>query len=332
MTNIETIENTEFFKLEKTTETEKDKSENNKFKTLFCDNTIKEMLNNKIENIDSNGIKTNFSALDSNTKGLTNKHLYVLAGRSGTGKTTLMINLINNIMKEINQNTNDVVLFISLEVPANEIAQKFVNLHFKNKVLDNYSKDELIDLKNKWFNEEHQNKTFLRYLKNLIILDNYNLYASELINLINEMKKENMNVRALFIDHLQIFKYSLQQLGKREEINKIMLELKNIAKYFNIPVVALSQLSRPSKSDSIEKDCFNVPKPKLTDLKESSSIEETADVVALLYTANVLSDDTEILHLSIDKNRNGKKAVERLGFDKKFSRIVSIGEDFGQWE
>ncbi|VEU58399.1 gas vesicle protein GvpD [Mycoplasmopsis gallinacea] len=295
--------------------------ENNKevLKTISGKEALLKLIDKQVNNKNENRLHSGFSIFDYYANGLINGNLYVIAGKSGTGKTTFIINMINNIIQTLKD--NETILFISLETSAHQIIKKFFNIFLNSINFNNFeslSTNELGEVLK-------DNTRLFNQFNKLTIIDDFNFKCSEIQDIIKDIEqKQNKKVKGVFIDHIQIMKHSYQSLGKREEINRIMSDLKGYAKELDLPIVALSQLTRETKTDIIEKDKFDIRKPKLSQLKESSAIEECADVIALLYLANALNPFYDILHISLDKNREGQRETQKLEFYKSSSVIKPL--------
>jgi replicative DNA helicase len=131
--------------------------------------------------------------------------------------------------------------------------------------------------------------------------------------LVAEQKKLDLIV----VDYLQLMSGSKRSESRQQEVSAISRELKALAKELGVPVVALSQLSRAPEAR-------NPPKPMMSDLRESGSIEQDADVVAFIYRDDYYKPSEEnagIAELIISKQRNGPTGTVKLAFLKEFTRF-----------
>ena len=131
------------------------------------------------------------------------------------------------------------------------------------------------------------------------------------------------DLQLIIIDYLQLMQGSSNKGGdnRQQEISEISRSLKALARELNVPVIALSQLSRSVESRQIKK-------PMLSDLRESGSLEQDADIVAFLYREDYYKPDTENKHteLIIAKHRNGPVDTVNLFFDKKCTKFVGLSK------
>jgi len=138
--------------------------------------------------------------------------------------------------------------------------------------------------------------------------------------LVAEQKKLDLIV----VDYLQLMSGSKRTESRQQEVSAISRELKGLAKELNVPIVALSQLSRAPEAR-------NPPRPMMSDLRESGSIEQDADVVAFIYREDYYKPTEEnqgIAELLISKQRNGPTGTVRLAFLKEFTRFENYYGDY----
>lgn len=220
------------------------------------------------------GLSTGFIDLDSITNGLQDSSLIILAARPSMGKSSLAINIAENVCKFLNKNENDnnSVAIFSLEMTAKQIA---------SRILSKESGVDLTKIKKGNIEEEEWaklTKHAVEIEKNTIIIDDSSfLTIPSLRNKVRRLVRKH-NLKFIMIDYLQLMSgTSKSSFGNRVQvISEITWGLKTIAKDFNIPVLALSQLSRAVEMRDDKR-------PKLSDLRESGSIEQDADIVMFLY-------------------------------------------------
>ena len=258
------------------------------------------------------GIRTGYTYLDSMTAGLQRSDMIVLAGRPGMGKTTFALNLAFNIAKN-----NQSVLFFSLEMNDIQLVQRVLastsgvssSLMKTGKLGDNYLSD-LVEGARQIHN------------KKLFIIDNTFVTISELRNKCMKVKtKEGLDT--VFIDYLQLMhagtNYRNSQnskngfMSRQEEVAEISRNIKALAKELDVPIIALSQLSRDAEKS----------KPQLSDLRESGAIEQDADIVMLLDKGrdNEQERDDNI-NVNIAKHRSGSTGNLSFKFDKSTTRFI----------
>ncbi|MDY6857616.1 MAG: replicative DNA helicase [Thermodesulfobacteriota bacterium] len=249
-------------------------------------------------------IKTGFECIDKKIYGLFNSELIILAARPSLGKTSLSLNIAQNISKHKN------VLFFSLEMPKTDLAIRMlspiVKLGFKNIKAGWLSKDQF----------ENIEKASVELAKlNLFINDKA---ANNIDSIVSSVKRFNELNKVDFVvcDYLQLV--TCKQMGNKElEIGHITQQFKNLGKDLNIPVMVLSQLSRAIE---LRKDKV----PTLSDLRDSGQIEQHADTVLFLHTA----EEREVLKPKVDlivgKARNDMLGAIPLIFEKQYTRFIDI--------
>lgn len=268
------------------------------------------------------GVPSGFTGLDSYTDGLQKSELIIIAGRPSVGKTAFGLNILLNVLKK----TRLPVLFFSLEMSAQQLMYRLLAMEtrldqnkFKTGLLNNddWTKINLVmkilgKIPMHLDDQPHLNTIEIRQkLKNL-----YNIYP---------------RVGLVVIDYLQLMEEPvLKNLNRAQEIAIITRELKNIAREFDVPIIVLSQLNRTldGRAD---------PKPMLSDLRDSGSIEQDADLVLMLYKNNQtnipnLTAGSSIIDLSIAKQRNGPIGNTRLLFNEyltKFEDYETIDKSRG---
>lgn len=237
--------------------------------------------------------------------------LNIIGGRTGTGKTTFLLNLLEIIEKS---NLDQNIILFTLEQTSKEIIQKLISILIR-KNLEFWNDSQFSEIMVQRFYEDILNKNMF---KNLFIIDNQDITIEKFENILQTIKnttgKENAFV---LIDHIQILETE-SKTGKYEKVTYISRELKKLAINENVSIIALSQLSRESaKSKSL---------PSLVDLRDSGSIEQDADVVVLLSEKSKVDKDIVLLNASILKNRNGGLCVSEILFNKKNGYITQSFE------
>ena len=261
------------------------------------------------------GLSSGFYDLDSITQGFQNSDLIIIAGRPSMGKTAFCLKLAVNILK----NYKLPILFFSLEMSKEQLIYRLLaaetkvsNLHLRSGKI---SKTDWLIL----------NK-IIRQLSILpfFIDDTPNLSITEIRNKIKKIIFEQTNIGLIIIDYLQLMQNSKFQMDNRvQELSVITRSLKLIAREFNIPIITLSQLSRNVET-RINK------RPILSDLRESGSIEQDADLVLMLYRDsyyNSNSMDANSTELIIAKHRNGPIGTIKLDFNAKYTNFSDSSEN-----
>ena len=269
-------------------------------------NVFIELKNNTI-NPKLPGLASGFSTLDSLTQGFQNSDLIIVAGRPSIGKTAFSLSLSLNILRI----SKLPVLIFSLEMSKKQIIYRLLSMETNISQLrlrsgKLYRKD--------WLKLNKMVKIFSKLP--LFINDSSNLSVSEIRSSIKTILLQYKKIGLVTIDYLQLMQDScLKNENRSQELSQITRSLKNVANEFNIPIIALSQLSRNIENRSNKK-------PILSDLRESGSIEQDADVVLMLYQnyKENLNTSTfnpiKIIDLIIAKQRNGPVGNIRMKFDK----------------
>lgn len=254
------------------------------------------------------GISTGIKAIDTAINGLQKKKLYVIAGRPGMGKSALAINICQNVSK------THKVDYYSLEMSEEELGLRRLAM----TALIDSAKIERGQLTEKEWLRVTQKMSEIS--KNGCIT---NCKPKIHINSIRAQAKKRKlqgGLDLIIVDHLGLMDYTGMGDTLREQTSKVCEELKNIAKEFDIPVIILSQLNRGVEQRADKR-------PMLSDLKETSGIEENADVVMLLYRDeyyNKQTADKNIIECNIAKQRGGRTGVVRLAWMGDYQKIADI--------
>ena len=265
------------------------------------------------------GISSGFYDLDSFTQGFQKSDLIVIAGRPSMGKTALSLNICLNISKT----SNLPVLFFSLEMSKEQLTYRLLT-HETNINSTRLKTGNLY--KNDWF----QLNTTIQTLSALplFIDDTPNPSIQDIKSKIKKIIFEQTQLGLIVIDYLQLMqnsKFSL--LNRTQELSQITRSLKNLAREFQVPIIALSQLSRNVESRTNKR-------PILSDLRESGSIEQDADLVLMLYRESYYASQntslnqhqTNLVELIIAKQRNGPIGTIELEFDPKRTKFSNISQ------
>jgi replicative DNA helicase len=262
------------------------------------------------------GISSGFFDLDSFTQGFQKSDLIIIAARPSMGKTALALNISSNVIK----NLNLPVLFFSLEMSKEQLIYRLLTnetniTNFRLKT-GNIYKDDWMKL-----------NTTIKYLSGLplFIDDTPNPSINDIKTKIKKIIFEQNQIGLVIIDYLQLMQNTKFKTENRtQELSQITRSLKTLAREFNVPIIALSQLSRSVESRLNKR-------PILSDLRESGSIEQDADLVLMLYREsyyNLTKLDDEInlpdqVELIIAKQRNGPVGTVDLQFDSKQTKFLN---------
>jgi len=286
------------------------------------------------------GVVSGFNDLDNMLGGLQNSDLVILAGRPSMGKTALATNIAFNAAKfySSEEEKGSVVMF-SLEMSAEQIGLRI--LAEQSKIpSDKLRKGELTENDSIALSETYKEIHNLKFFFD----DSPNLTVSELRSKLRRYKN-NYNIKLVLIDYLQLIKPEGNKDNRVNELSEITRNLKQLAKEFDLPVVSLSQLSRQVESRDDKR-------PLLSDLRESGSIEQDADVVMFIYRESYYlqrneptrgpdesqesyqkkhdawkNRNEEVFNkaeLIIAKQRNGPTGKVDLYFDDKYTKFLGM--------
>ena len=258
------------------------------------------------------GLASGFYDLDSITQGFQKSDLIIIAGRPSMGKTAICLNMAINILKLHKYP----VLFFSLEMSKEQLAYRLLSneIEITNTRLKKGQLDE-----NDWVKLNKVIKCF----SNLpfFIDDTPNLSIQDIRLKTQRVFFEQKMIGLIIIDYLQLVESPNTYSDNRvEELSKITRSLKNIAREFKVPIIALSQLSRNVENR------FN-KRPILSDLKESGSIEQDADLVLMLYRESYYNEsitENDVTELIVAKHRNGSIGKIKLRFDAKITKFSNF--------
>ncbi len=259
------------------------------------------------------GVPSGFTKFDDMTSGMQRGDLLILAGRPSMGKTAIALNILLSAAKH-----DFPVGIFSLEMPAEQLVLRMLssessipNQKIRNAMI---SSDEWVDLTN--------TAARLADLK-IFIDDSPGVTIMELRAKARKLKAKS-DIKLLVIDYLQLIHGNTHYENRTQEIAEISRALKGLAKELNIPVLALSQLSRQLESRTDRR-------PMLSDLRESGAIEQDADVVFFVYRDVVYNPDTEhpdICEIIIGKQRNGPIGTCYVRFENELTRFEDVSEDY----
>lgn len=265
------------------------------------------------------GLATNFTEIDKVTSGLHANELIIIAARPAMGKTAFALNLATN-MAVTNKKT---VALFNLEMGAEQLVNRMFSSLGQiegNKLKSGYLEH------NDW--KRVDEAVSLLAKSNMYIDDTPGITIGEIRAKCRRLASSEKGLDIVIIDYLQLISGSAKYAGNRQqEIAEISRSLKTLAMELKIPIIALAQLSRDVEKRQGDK------RPILSDLRESGSIEQDADIVAALHAPEVeapLDDNIPVpIQLLILKHRNGPIANIDLLFKKKTSTFLSIKKEGG---
>ncbi len=255
------------------------------------------------------GIDTGYIDLNKKTFGLQKSDLIIIAGRPSMGKTSFAINICENV----SMIQKKPVLIFSLEMSSEQIMIK---------IISSLSRIEQNKIKTGKLNYNDWNKisniiNILKKKKNIFIDDSCTLNPMEIRSKTRRIYKENNGLSLVMIDYLQLMKSSSYLENRASEIADISRSLKLLAKELKIPIIALSQLNRLSEQRFDKR-------PLNSDLRESGSIEQDADLIMFIYRDEIYNNNSNnkgIAEIIIGKQRNGPTGTINLVFNGKISRF-----------
>ncbi|RUO28219.1 replicative DNA helicase [Aliidiomarina sanyensis] len=255
------------------------------------------------------GVSTGFTDLDKKTAGLQPSDLIIVAARPSMGKTTFAMNLVERAAL----NEEKPVVVFSLEMPSEQIIMRM--LASLSRV--NQTSVRTGDLDDDDWARIGSAMTVLKEKGKLYIDDSSGLTPTEVRSRARRIAKEHGGVSMVMVDYLQLMTVPGMSENRTLEIAEISRSLKALAKELKCPVVALSQLNRSLEQRSDKR-------PVNSDLRESGSIEQDADVIMFIYRDEVYhpeSDDKGLAEIIIGKQRNGPIGRIKLMFHGQYSRF-----------
>lgn len=256
---------------------------------------------------DVTGISTGFIDIDKRTAGLHGSELVLIAARPGMGKTSFALNIAQNAAI----NSGATVAIFNLEMPKIQLANRMLASEAMISS-ENLKRGNIKD--NEW--EKIGEAIDVLSGVNIYIDDTSTVTVADIAARCRKLKMEK-NLDLVVIDYIQLMSSNKKGVSREQEIAEISRSLKVLAKDLNIPIIALSQLSR-----AVEKR--DVKEPVLSDLRESGSIEQDADMVMFLYREGYYNEATEEPNKTkciFAKHRNGETGYEHLTWLGEFTKF-----------
>ena len=310
------------------------------FKTVLANTTkqINEAYNKKGK---LSGIDTGFSGINRQLGGLNKSDLIVLAGRPGMGKTALATNIGFNAAKSSRLDKNEAILIFSLEMSAEQLAQRILA---EQSTIDSH-RLRSGDIDDKEFSKLVVTQNDIHNLP-FFIDDTPAISVGQIASRARRLKRTN-GLGLIIIDYIQLIQGSkaIENQGRVQEVSNITRGLKSLAKELNVPILALSQLSRAVEQREDKR-------PILADLRESGSIEQDADVVMFVYREEYYLDKSEPsqrdnenqenfnerftkwqerrslaegkAEIIVSKQRHGPTGVIQVQFEAKLTRFMDL--------
>ncbi len=256
------------------------------------------------------GIATGFLDLDYRTAGLQPSDLILIAARPSMGKTALALNIAQYVAFK----QNLPVAIFSLEMSKEQLVNRLFSLQ-SNVDAQNLRTGQLND--EEW--EKLIESAGIIGRSNLYIDDTPGISIAELRTKCRKLKLEH-NLAMIIIDYLQLMSGSGRSDSRQQEISDISRALKSVARELNVPVIALSQLSRAVEQRPDHR-------PMMSDLRESGAIEQDADVVMFIYRDDYYNHDTDkkdIAEIIIAKQRNGPIGTVELAWLPRYTKFANL--------
>lgn len=258
------------------------------------------------------GLSSGFYHLDSLTQGFQKSDLIIIAGRPGMGKTALCLNIALHIVEEYHAP----IIFFSLEMSKEQLMYRLLtnDTHINSLKLKtgNLKKSDWLKL-----------TLSIKKLSQLpfLIDDTPNLTIQDIRRKIKKIVLEQTQISLVVVDYLQLMEnLNVKRQNRVQEVSEITRSLKSIAREFKVPVIALSQLNRTVETRPNKR-------PLLSDLRESGSIEQDADLVIMLYSDNYYNNyesNTSDVEVILSKHRNGPTGTVKLKFDSNYAQFSNF--------
>jgi replicative DNA helicase len=263
------------------------------------------------QSADVTGVASGFRDLDRLTSGFQPNDLIIVAARPSVGKTAFALNVAQNVAV----NTNENVAIFSLEMGAEQLVSRMLCAEGN---IDSQR------LRNGQLQADDWSKLTMAMgsLSNagIYIDDSPGIRVAEIRSKCRRLKQEH-GLGMILIDYLQLIQGSANSKENRQqEVSEISRSLKALARELNVPLIALSQLSRGVESRQDKR-------PMMSDLRESGSIEQDADIVGFLYRDDYYDTESEkqnIIEIIISKQRNGPVGSVELAFVKEYNKFVDL--------
>ncbi|MCP8971231.1 replicative DNA helicase [Ectobacillus ponti] len=264
---------------------------------------------------DITGIPTGFTELDRMTAGFQRNDLIIVAARPSVGKTAFALNIAQNVATKADEN----VAIFSLEMGADQLVMRMLcaegNIDAQRLRTGSLTTDD-------WSKLTIAMGTLAS--SGIYIDDTPGIRVSEIRAKCRRLKQEH-GLGMILIDYLQLIQGSGRGgENRQQEVSEISRSLKALARELKVPVIALSQLSRGVESRQDKR-------PMMSDIRESGSIEQDADIVAFLYRDDYYDKESEsknIIEIIIAKQRNGPVGTVELAFVKEYNKFVNLERRF----
>ena len=282
---------------------------------------------NKFDELSKNkstyhGIKTGFKGLDNLLNGLHGSDLMILAARPAMGKTSFAMNIIEAVASQ-----GYTCAVFSLEMGKEQLAQRMMcsvaGVSMEHALKGKMNKTEWLKIA--------KAREVLSNAK--IYIDDSSLITPEQVLSKCRRLKKKAGLDLVMIDYIQLMNPSKRSDSRQQDISDISRNLKILAKELNVPVLALSQLSRAVEARK--------GRPQLADLRESGAIEQDADIVMFIHRPDKVATEKElaegkiqqnVAEIIVEKHRNGPQGIVKLYFKGECTKFLNLNEETGEAE
>jgi replicative DNA helicase len=261
-----------------------------------------------------NGLETGYKSLDLILQGLQPSSMTIVGARPGTGKTAFALGILIHVGAVVKRPA----LFFSLEMSRQELAERIL----ASTARIDSSKLRTGDLSDADWNRAHEAFGYLQSAK-VFIDDNPALTVMDVRARARRIRQQNGDLGVVIIDYLQLMSSRGRAENRQVEVSDMSRSLKILARELQCPVIALSQLSRKLEERADKR-------PMMSDLRESGSLEQDADVVLFLFRpeqyGEVPNDKKAEAEIIVGKNRNGPTRTAHLTWRGEFARFDNVAE------
>ncbi len=259
----------------------------------------------------SQGTRTGFSGLDNVLAGMGNSDLILVGARPGMGKTSFILNIASNVAIQ----TKKKVAIFSLEMSADQLVSRMLS---SEAMVDSYSLRSGKLTPEDWVKLGEASSKF--YECDILIDDTAGITVTGMKAKLRRVE----NLGLVCIDYLQLMHTDRRIDNRVQEVGEISRAMKIMAKELNVPILCCAQLSRGPESRTDKK-------PMLSDLRDSGSIEQDADIVLFLYRSEYYdaddNPDMSVAEVIVAKNRHGSTGTVKMGWSGRFTKFCTLADE-----